>query len=112
MLAKRNQPRDAVSIWATAVLSSGLLQSRRTCDPKYYCPEFSTAISLHQKQGIHKQKSTGESRRKKSLLLVKSNEKNVQIKLLHVASVLLLQIPSLHLSADQILIEGFMRLKA
>lgn len=65
MLAKRNQPRDAVSIWATAVLSSGLLQSRRTCDPKYYCPEFSTAISLHQKQGIHKQKSTGESRRKK-----------------------------------------------
>lgn len=35
----------------------------------------------------------------------------MQIKLLHVASVLLLQIPSLHLSADQVLIEGFMRLK-
>lgn len=41
----------------------------------------------------------------------KSNQKNVQIKLLYIASVLLLQIPSLHLSTDRVLTEGFMRLK-
>ena len=90
MLAKRNQPRDAVSIWATGV---------------QHC-YFSTPKARYPQTEIH-----GRKQKEKSLLLVKSNEKNVQIKLLHVASVLLLQIPSLHLSADQVLIEGFMRLK-
>lgn len=54
----------------------------------------------------------GESKGKKfTPCKYKSNEKNVQIKLLYIAFVLLLQIPSLHLSTDQVLMEGFMRLR-